>query len=223
MFDQLRNAFKEALDNFQKELDRDHVPENVDRLLKGMIDEVSDAKVRLKELEDDLARSEREAAAEKKQAQTALRRGEMAEKIGDAETVAIARKFAEKHARRQLVLEQKGQAIREELEIRTTEIQEMMRSIKEARTRRESLSATAGRTGARESLDAADDLFSELDRMAEKIGDDEAKADAARDISDLDLDGPDDGLHVDFDAPTRAPELDVDSKLEELKRRMGRE
>ncbi len=223
MFDQLRHAFKEALDNFQKELDRDQVPENVDKLLKGMIDEAADSKVRLKELEEEVARASREASVEKKQAEIALRRGEMAEKINDAETVAIAKKFAEKHVRRQLVLEQKGQALREEVEIRTAEIAEMMRSIKKARAQRESLAATSGRTGARESLGAADDLFSELDRMADRIDGQEAAADAAREIDDLDLGSSDDGLHVDFDEPARPAEIDVDSRLEELKRRMGRD
>lgn len=220
MFDNLRNAFREAIDNFQKELNREQVPENVDKLLKGMVDETADAKVRLKELETDLARAEAEAAAEKKQAETALRRGQMAESIGDAETVEVARKFAEKHARRQIVLEQKAEALKKEIGIRTAEIEEMMASIKKARAQRDSLAATAGRTGARESLGAADDLFAELDRMAEKIGDDEAQADAARAFDDLDL-GGDDELHVDFDRPTpRASEADVDARLEELKRRM---
>ena len=37
MFDDLRNAFREAVQNFKDELDRDSVPENVDRLLAGMI------------------------------------------------------------------------------------------------------------------------------------------------------------------------------------------
>ena len=36
MFDDLRTAFREALDNFKKELKRDQVPETVDRLLVGM-------------------------------------------------------------------------------------------------------------------------------------------------------------------------------------------
>ncbi len=133
MFENLRNAFREALDNFQKELNREAVPENVDKLLRGMIDEAADAKVRLRELEDEIARAEAEAEAEKKQAMTALRRRDMAERIGDAETVEVATKFAEKHGRRQVVLEQKVRALREEVEVRTSEIQDMMASIKEAR------------------------------------------------------------------------------------------
>ncbi len=220
MFDNLRNAFREAIDNFQKELSRDAIPENVDKLLKGMIDEVADAKVRLKELEDQLAQATREAEAEKKNAMTAVRRGEMAEKIGDAETVEVARKFAEKHARRQIVFEQKATAMAEELTFRTGEIEDMMKAIKEARAKRATLAATAGRTGARESLGAADDLFAELDRMADKVGDEEARSDAAETMTDLN-DSFD--MHVDPDAPMPEPDVDFDARLAELKRRMGQE
>lgn len=219
MFENLRNAFREAIDNFQRELDREHVPENVDKLLKGMVDEVADAKVRLKELEDQIARATAEAEAEKGQAKTALRRGEMAEKIGDAETVEVARKYAEKHARRQILLEQKVAALQEELEHRTGEIEEMMASLKQARTKREGLAATAGRTGARERISEADDLFAQLDRMAEKIGDEEARGEAARSMGDLDDDFD---LHVDVDAPPPPP-VDVDARLAELKRRMSQD
>ena len=73
MFENLRNAFREALDNFNKELDRDQVPGAVDRLLAGMHDELADAKVRIKELEDQIARADVEAAREKKEAETARR------------------------------------------------------------------------------------------------------------------------------------------------------
>ena len=48
---------------------------------------------------------------------------------------------------------------------------------------------------------AADDLFAELDRMAEKIGDEDARAHAAEEFGDLDLDSADA-----FDPPPRAPE-----------------
>ena len=59
MFDDLRNAFREAVQNFKDELDRDSIPENVDRLLAGMIDEVTQARARLKGLEADLEETRR--------------------------------------------------------------------------------------------------------------------------------------------------------------------
>jgi len=218
MFENLRNAFREAVENFNKELARDQIPENVDRLLKGMVDEVSDAKVAVRELESLIARTEAEIEREKKESSTARRRGKMARDIGDQETADVAAQYASKHEERLRVLEQKATALRQELELRTKEVDEMIAKVKEARAKRDALAATSGRTAARGSIGEADDLFAELDRMAGKIGDEDARAHAAEAFDDMDLDNVDA-----FDDPPRAPELDVDQRLEELKRRMGRE
>ncbi len=217
MFENLRNAFREAVENFNKEMSRDQVPEMVDKLLTGMRAEVVDAQVAIRELEVQIARATAEAAREKAEAATARRRGKMAADIGDQETAGVATEYAEKREERQRVLEQKAAAMQAELAIRTKEVDEMLAKVKEAQTKRDALGASAGRTGARESLHAADDLFSELDRMAEKIGSEDARAQAAEDFSDLDLEAD-----PDF-APPPPPELDVDARLEELKRRMGKE
>lgn len=218
MFENLRNAFREAVENFNRELARDQVPENVDRLLKGMVDEVADAKVQIRELESQIARTRAQVERERKEAATARRRGKMAADIGDAETAELAAQYAARHEERQRVLEQKATALGQELALRTEEVEEMLVKVKEARARRDSLAAASGRTGARETLGAADDLFAELDRMAEQIGQEDARARAAEAFEDLDLDGEDP-----FQAPPRPPALDVDERLEELKRRMGRE
>lgn len=216
MFENLRNAFREAVENFNKELSRDQVPETVDRLLAGMRDEVADAKVRIRELEDQVARANLEAEREKQEAATARRRGKMAADIGDTETVQLAEQYAQRHEERQHVLEQKSAALTQELAIRRKEIDEMMAKVKEAQSKRDALSATTGRKDARESIRAADDLFAELDRMAEAIGDEDARAKAAEDFADLDLD-------ADPDLPPPPPSVDFDARLAELKRRMGQE
>ncbi|NCG32781.1 MAG: hypothetical protein GWP44_07845 [Proteobacteria bacterium] len=222
MFEDLRRAFREGIDNFNKELNREYVPETVDKLIKGMIDEITDAKSGLGELENQIKKALIESEKEKGEAQTARRREQMANEIGDAETAMIAASFAEKHEQHQTVLEQKALALKAEFEFREAGIEEMMSKIKEAKTKRESISATAGRTGARESISAADDLFSELDRMSDKIDGEKAKGDAAEAFSEIDLGGTDSDTHIDMnDAPRAEP--DFDAALEELKRRMGKE
>ena len=222
MFEDLRRAFREGIDNFNKELNREHVPETVDKLIKGMIDEITDAKSGLGELENQIKKALIESEKEKGEAQTARRREQMANEIGDAETAMIAASFAEKHEQHQTVLEQKALALKAEFEFREAGIEEMVSKIKEAKTKRESISATAGRTGARESISAADDLFSELDRMSDKIDGEKAKGDAAEAFSEIDLGGTDSDTHIDMnDAPRAEP--DFDAALEELKRRMGKE
>lgn len=222
MFEDLRRAFREGIDNFNKELNREHVPETVDKLIKGMVDEITDAKSGLSELENQIKKALIESEKEKGEAQTARRREQMANEIGDAETAMIAASFAEKHEQHQTVLEQKALALKAEFEFREAGIEEMMSKIKEAKTKRESLSATAGRTGARESISAADDLFSELDRMSDKIDGEKAKGDAAEAFSDIDLGGTDSDTHIDINEAPRS-EPDFDAALEELKRRMGKE
>jgi phage shock protein A len=222
MFEDLRRAFREGIDNFNKELNREHVPETVDKLIKGMIDEITDAKSGLGELENQIKKALIESEKEKGEAQTARRREQMANEIGDSETAMIAASFAEKHEQHQTVLEQKALALKAEFEFREAGIEEMMSKIKEAKTKRESISATAGRTGARESISAADDLFSELDRMSDKIDGEKAKGDAAEAFSDIDLGGTDSDTHIDINEAPRS-EPDFDAALEELKRRMGKE
>ena len=86
MFENLRDAFREAISNFKEELERDRVPESVDRLLVGMRDEVTSAKVQVRELEDQLEKARAQADRERREAETARRRGRMARDIADDET-----------------------------------------------------------------------------------------------------------------------------------------
>ncbi|MEQ9568648.1 MAG: hypothetical protein RLN75_00540 [Longimicrobiales bacterium] len=215
MFEDLRRAFREALDNFQQELNRDRIPGSVDRLLSGMVDEVTEAKARLSELESQLERTRAESQKEAREIATCDRREAMAKEIGDDETARVAREYGDRHRRRKEVLDRKAEALAEEASLRRSEVDEMMVKLKEARDRRDALAAQAGRTDARSSLGEADGLFAELDRMAEKIGDTDARAEAAREMDEFDL-------RIDPDTPTRRPEVDYDAALEELKRRMGR-
>ena len=215
MFENLRRAFREAVDNFNRELDRDAVPEAVDGLLKGMEKEAVAAKSGLESLKQELEVTRKRAAAEKREAEVCRRREELARKIGDAETAGIAGKFGEKHERRCQVLTEKGDAIQAEVHLRESEFRDMLKQIGEARERRSSLEATAGRTRARRSVNAADDLFGELDRMAEKI--DGTRAGMGPEDAPFD-----DGREFDEELGRTRREEVIDARLEELKRRMGR-
>ena len=215
MFENLRRAFREAVDNFNRELDRDAVPEAVEGLLKGMEKEAVAAKSGLESLKQELEVTRKRASAELREAKVCRRREELARKIGDAETAEIAAKFGEKHERRCQVLKEKGDAIQAEVRLQESEFSEMLSQIREARERRSSLEATAGRTRARRSVHAADDLFGELDRMAEKIDGKGAGMGAE--------DAPfDDGREFDEELGRTRREEMIDARLEELKRRMGR-
>jgi phage shock protein A len=223
MFDDLRAAFREALDNFNKELRRDNVSETADRLLVGMKNEIADEKVQILDLESQLEKALTGSQREKELGATCRRREKMARDIGDEDTADLAVQHAAKHEGHQALLEKKAAAIREEIEFRRRNVDEMIEKFSEAKEKRDALSATAGRAGARQTLSAADDLFSELDRMAEKIEGERRTGEAAQALDDLDLDGADDfDYDVSLDeSPAPKEDLDVDAALAELKRRMG--
>ena len=216
MFENLRNAFREAVENFNRELRREGVTETVDGLLKGMEKEAVATRSGLDSLKEQLSVARKRAEAEAREAEVCRRREALARKIGDADTAGIAAQFAEKHANRQRVLSDKAKAIEAEIRLHESEYAEMIQQIRKARANRDSLAATAGRTQARGSINRTDDLFGELDRMADRI---EGSADHAGATEDLFDDGPE------FDATLRRSRREevADARLEELKRRMGRE
>lgn len=218
MFDNLRHAFREAVDNFNKELNRDDVPDVVDGLLKQMYHEVSDAKAQLFTLEEQIKRAIQLSEMEEKEALTCRRREEMARKIGDEDTAKVAAEFAEKHEKRREIQAKKALALRAELELKRGEVEDMMTQLKEAKTKREEMTATKGRADARNAIGGASDLFDELDRMAEKIeGVDhqrEAEEELLSEFGDLES-----------SSPARGPSQEelAEARLKELKRLMGEE
>lgn len=220
MFEDLRAAFSEALDNFNKELSRDQVPETVDKLLVGMKNEIADEKAQVAGLGKQIEKTDAEIERLKDQQKTARRREEMAREIDDEETVRVAAEFATRAEKHLVVLEKKVIALREELAFRENSLEHMFARFHEAKEKRDALASTSGRSGARETISAADDLFGELDRMAEKIEGEKAAGDAAEAFDALDFDEPSE-FHVDIEEAPRREELDVDAALEELKRRMG--
>lgn len=221
MFEDLREAFKEALDNFNKELSRENVSGTADKLLAGMKDEIADEKAQVAGLEDQIEKTKVNIERLTGEVATARRREVMAREIDDDETVKLAAEFATKAESHIAVLKRKQEALQEELDFRARTLEEMFTQFHAAREKRDALTATTGRSGARESISAADDLFDQLDRMADKIEGTEASAQAAQDFSEIDL-GESSDFHLDVDSEPEPQELDVDAALAELKRRMGK-
>lgn len=220
MFEDLRAAFREAIENFNRELRHDQVPETVDRLLVQMRNEIADEKAAVKRLEEEIERAHAEARREKEQGETARRREQMARRIGDQETGDVAARYAAKHEGHHQVIERKITALTEELRFRSGTVDEMFQRYSEAKEKRDVLTATTGRTSARGSFAEANDLFGELDRMAEKIEGERARAEAAEAFDALDLEFEE--VSDLGEEPPRREELNVDAALEELKRRMGK-
>mgnify|MGYP006107776495 CR=1 FL=1 len=220
MFEELRDAFKEALDNFNKELSHDNVSGTADQILASMTDEVAGEKAQVAGLEDQITKTIEHIERLSDEVVTARRRGEMAREIDDNETVKLAAEFATKAESYVTVLQKKRTALEEELVFRARTVKEMHAQLNVAREKRDSLTATTGRTGARENLSAANDLFARFDRMAEVIEGTKAEVEAAQAFDKLELDQPP-KLRVDIDEEAVPRDLDVDAALQELKRRMG--
>lgn len=214
MFDSLRDAFRQAVENFRNELHRDRIPEAADRLIRAMKQELVDLEVGTRDLEREMEATREESGRERASARTCLRREEMALAIEDEETATVARAFARRHLHRHELLEQKAGVLERQVELNRSEIDELTARFKETRARRESMSATAGRASAGSRIREADDLFVELDRMAEKIDDFDRRGRAAKEVDEVLRDA---GTAEARDA------LEIEDRLEALKRRMDDE
>lgn len=212
MLDDLKKMFSEAWASFSAEMSRREPEDQIAGLLGAMRREMVAVRAEIPALEENHRATVAELERERKRLDDTVRRGAMAQRIADAETVRVAREFEEKHRRRIAVLEEKVRATAAEWELRRQEAQEMMAQYKDAEANRFALLAELRRQGARGTINSAMGGSREgddFDRMAGKIEDEAAFADALED-----LDGT---------APPRrpAPAEDVDTRLEELKRRMG--
>ncbi len=219
MFDNLRRAFREAVDNFKEELDRDDVPEAVDSILRAMKREAADTQAETQRLEAAIKKALEATEIERREAKTCRRREKMASEIGDEETARVAREYAEKHEHRREVLDKKALALKEELDMRRGEFKDMIKTIKDAEKNRDTLTATAGRATARNSIEGAEDLFAELDRIAGDITDEDARREAQMEVNEALDDDPLD----EFRSAPEPPPMDVDARLEALKRAMGKD
>jgi phage shock protein A len=210
MLNDLKKLFARTWDAFTAEAGRREPEDQVAEILSGMRREMVDARAALPVYEESVRAAEREAARERQALEDAVRRGGLAERIGDAETVRIAAEFAERHRKRVAVLDEKVRAARAEHELRTAEVGEMMRRYKEADLNRFALLNAMRRASSseriREGATLGDDEFA---RAAERIEHEAAYGDA---LSGLD----------DSSAPPPPPSADdVEARLQEMKRRMG--
>jgi phage shock protein A len=211
MLTDLKKLFARTWDAFTAEASRREPEDQVAEILSAMRREMVDARATLPLLQENIAAAERELARERTALDDAVRRGGLAQKIGDAETVRVAAEFADRHRRRIAVLEEKVRAARAEHELRGLEVQDMMRRYKEADLNRFALLNEMRRAQSgqrlRQAGAATDDDFA---RATDRIESEAAYSDALDELSELDP------------APPPQPSADdVEERLREMKRRMG--
>ena len=133
-----------------------------------------DAKVAVAEVQEAVGRTERELALERQRLADAERRGRLAGEIQDAETVAVADRFAAKHRERLGVLERKLVNQKEELALAQRELDDMQAQLKTAERDRPAMEARA-----EPGLDLEDELLrSDMDRASREAA-------AARQLEEL--------------------------------------
>ena len=98
----------------------------------GLREALLDARLGIRTMREALAVTERELALERKQLDDAERRGRLAAAVPDAETVAIAERFAVRHRERVGVLERKLVVQRDELALAEREVEEMTTDVQRA-------------------------------------------------------------------------------------------
>lgn len=176
MFQELKDAWREAVENFRRELAGGEGTPARDRL-RAMQEDLSVAASALDALERDIAAAHRQAAAAREEEAVCRRREAMARNIGDAETAAIAERFAARHAEHAAILERKAAVLEAERALLRRELAEMKRILEERKLETGpagdgAASAGAAASGARHDAgrggiskdDAADAEFRRLER-----------------------------------------------------------
>ena len=95
---------------------------------------LTEAKAAVSRLHDALRTTERDLGVQRQQLEDAERRGRLAAAIPDAETVAIAERFAARHREWVLVLERKVPVLRDEVRLAEREVEELAEQVPAAGT-----------------------------------------------------------------------------------------
>jgi len=183
LFERLRDAFRAALDA------AGGGAVDLRSLARQMREAVVDAKVAVQEVQEAIARTDRELGLERQRLADAERRGRLAAEIQDQETVTVAERFATKHRERTGVLERKLANQREELALAQRELDDMQVQLKSAERDRPAMQGQASTEqawrdvqsggGNRPDVDLQDELLkADMDRAARESA-------AARQLEEL--------------------------------------
>ena len=190
----MSDVFEQLRRSLNDLLERATKPEERRDVVARMKGTLVQARLGLDDLRDALDRSRRKLDAEQRELETVRRRKELATRVQDAETVTIAERFEKQHEERIRVLEDKIAVQTREVDLAEREVEEMKAEIRNAMT---GVSPPPRGAPLEDPLD--DPLVDQADvRTREEL--DALARNRAR---------------ADRDA-------DVDKRLEELKRKMGK-
>lgn len=167
MFDQFRRAWRDAVENFWREVRAEE--EGAAGALYG---EVRRARGQLDRLDAEIGETRRRLKEEREQVSVCRRRAHLAADIGDMETARVASEYAERHRERAEVLERKADALEAERGLCRRDLDEMERALREMPS-----------AGARQTLDDLDrDPAEDAFRTLEQTSRDRAAAERLEDL-----------------------------------------
>jgi len=130
MFDDWKQAWRQAVENFQREVRES--PPGVPLRVRAMERELVSAGGALTKLEQEIGRTRRQAEKERHEETVCRRREGFARDAGDDETVRVAGEFAIRHSERAALLERKAVVLEEERALLGRDVDEMRRLLNEA-------------------------------------------------------------------------------------------
>ena len=188
--------FRQLRDALERALAAATPPPDLGEIAARMREAVIEQKALVRGLQGELAKVEDLLAHQKGELATAERRRTLAAGIQDAETVAVADKFIAKLGERAVVLEKKIVVQKDELALAERELAEMTAQLQEAARHNPKITSERSAEAAWQGLGRAG-----MDRPGTDLEDELLKGRMDR----------------------AAREAQADAKLDELKKRMGRE
>jgi hypothetical protein len=166
MFEDWKRAWRQAMENFQREV-HEGTPGAPPRV-RAMERELMSAAGALSKLDDEIRRTRMSADAETREEQVCRRRETLAREVDDTETVQIAAEFAARHAERAALLNRKLSVLEEERALLDRDVQVMRDLIARAAPLADGAAAgsVADGTATRPSSEPDDRDFSRLEREA---------------------------------------------------------
>jgi hypothetical protein len=170
MFEDWKKAWREAVENFHRELKggTDAAPPRI----RAMEREIVSASGALTKLDGEIRHTHRELEGERESLEVCRRREELARAVGDEETVRIADEFGARHAERAGLLERKLAVLVDERALLARDIAGMRKLAAEAATATDPGAVGSGAAGPPgsgtfdEETAARDRDFSRLEREA---------------------------------------------------------
>lgn len=178
------NSFRQSFDEL---LSRATRPEERRAVAARMKDTLVQAKLGLNDMRDGLEKSRQRLALEERELETVRRRKQLAEGIGDRETVDIAAKYEQMHAERVDVMRQKVAAQEAELVLAQRDVDSMSAELKAVVA---GSGPDATRTPLHEGVDSdeepgASSLRDEIDSLGRTRARADREAEAARRLDEL--------------------------------------